>query len=106
MSNNFVWGTHTECFALSLYFGKPMFVALNKGEEYYWAKYMCRKQDNKPVVFQSHEVKLPADLSHFEVCHVNDCHYDVILSADGSIPHIPPYTGDASTSAPDSIVIT
>ena len=35
------------------------------------------------------------------------CHYDVVLSADESVPLIPSYTGDASTSAAaDSIIIT
>ncbi len=97
MSQNYVWGTHVEIFSLSLYSGKPVFTAVNKGQEYYWAKYMGPSQ---PLVYPSHQIKLPADLDHFEICHVNNCHYEVCLTDDGgTIPNTPPYIGNASTLA-------
>ncbi len=107
MRNNFVWGTHAEIFSLSLCFRKPVFVGLNKkGHMYYWAKYMCLEEDDKQVVFPPNEIELQSGLHHFEICHVNNCHYDVSLTAAGSIPHIPPYIDDKSTSAADTVCIT
>ena len=29
--NNFVWGSHVEIYAISLYLGIPVFVALDRG---------------------------------------------------------------------------
>ena len=106
MSSNYVWGSHVEIFALSLYFGMPLFIALDKGHrQYYWAKYdMSPKQGDKLLFPSGNKITLPAGLSHIELCHVNNCHYDVPLTIDGSLPKIPPYNSDASSSLTATII--
>ena len=101
MENNFVWGTHAEIFAVSLYFTKPVYVALYKDKDgngpYYWAKYMCREGINQ-LHFTSETMKLPNQLKHLELCHVNGNHYEVVLNTNKTLPLSPPYTGDSSCS--------
>ena len=44
MANNFVWGTHVEIFAASLYFNLPIYVAVAKADEtYFWCKFGARQ---------------------------------------------------------------
>ena len=59
-----------------------------------------------------HVIKVPSDVayndsmnnivlqhvSHFELCHINEDHYDVVLSKDGSIPTDPPFSGETFSS--------
>ena len=99
MRNNHVWGTHAEIFAVSFCFPqKPVFVATNKGSMYYWAKYECKVQEDLQVTFST-ATQLPiVSQNHFELCHVNHSHYEVVFSSDGDLPHTPPYVADSSTS--------
>ena len=109
MKDNHVWGTHVEIFAFSLYFVIPVFVAMDKGiNKYYWAKYCKSPTQDANLVFPADSrITFPTDISHIEICHVNNNHYDVVINADGSIPKTPPYSGTASSSlAMDSIIIT
>jgi len=105
MRSHSIWGTHAEIVALSLYLGKPVFVALDKGNgKFYWAKYMAHH--NTTLMFPLKSCfEYQVDLDHVELCHVNNNHYDVPVSSDGSIPHVPPYQGDVSTSSADPIIV-
>ena len=98
MRNNFTWGTHAEIFAMALYSQKPVFTAMENGlhDKYYWAQYKCNKKANTELVLPSSKIALPANLSHFEICHVNGNHYDVVLTAEQSISCTPPYVGESS----------
>lgn len=102
MRNIFVWGTHVEIYAMSLYLGVSVFVAMNKGNgQYYWANYKLPQKENEKLLFPAEikcSISLPVNIQHIELCHVNDCHYDVPVLADGSLSVCPPYVGDASTS--------
>ncbi len=106
MKNNCVWGTHVEIFALSMYFNKPVFVILDKGySNYYWAKmFLSQKPDlSFPTDCQ---LNTQVDINHFELCHVNNNHYDISLCTDGSLPREPPYQSSASSSlACDTVVL-
>ena len=99
MQNNFVWGTHAEIFSMSLCIGKPVFVAV-KSNKYYWAKYVCKRKDQMislSCTYTPH-LELPLGLDHMEIGHHNNNHYEVILNTDKSLPCIPPFTGDVSSS--------
>ena len=100
MSQNFIWGTHAEILAKSLYFGKPVFVAMKKAEEsFYWAKYGDCQTNVNQIVFPSVEPKLTTELSHFEICHVNCTHYDIVLhQVNNNLSCTPPFVGSQSTS--------
>ena len=92
MKKPFEWGTHVEITALAAILSLPIFVAIKKNKhEYYWAKYGARKDERwvHPV-----RLVLSNTFSHIEICNEN-YHYDVILTADGSLP---------STSPPAAIV--
>ena len=106
MSSNYVLGSHVEIFALSLYFGMLLFVALDKGHrQQSWAKYdMSQKQDDKLLFPSGNKITLPAGLSHIELCHVHNGHYDVPLSIDESLPKLRPYSSDASSSLTATII--
>ena len=100
MQNNFVWGTHTEIFCMSLYLGKPIFVALNndKRNEYYWAKFACsQRKTTLPRIFPSSssiQLQLPPGLDHMELCNISQTHYEVVLTTYQALPCTPPYIGD------------
>ena len=52
MINNFVWGSHVEIYAISLYLGIPVFVALDRGTgEFYWAKYELSERTDEKLLF-------------------------------------------------------
>ena len=100
MKNNFVWGSHVEIFAASLYFSKPVFVATCKtNQEYYWAKYHCQLTSEK-VLYGTNYQPLPTVIEYsIELCHLNNNHYDCSISiGSNSFSVAPPYIGDSSTS--------
>ena len=103
MKHNFVWGTHAEILAMALCFKKPVFVALQKsnGGQYYWAKFSCNTEEqfNLPAKVEEIITVLPVELKHFEICLVNDNHYNVIVSYN-SLPTQVPFTGDSSAVIP------
>ena len=73
-----------------------------------WAKYQLSARIDQKLLFPSPSnctIALPADICHIELCHVNKDHYEVPVTTDGSVSHIPPYIGDASTSAGSAIVL-
>ena len=47
MRNIFVWGTHVEIYAMSLYLGVSAFVAI----QYYWAKYKLPEKEKEKLLF-------------------------------------------------------
>ena len=101
MRNIFVWGTHVEIYAMSLYLGVSVFVSMNKGNgQYYWAKYKLSQNQKEPKLLfpTATKLSLPMNTEHIELCHVNNCHYDVPVLSCGSISVCPPYIGDTSTS--------
>ncbi len=106
MEDYCTWGTHVEIFALSLYFNKPVFVVLDKGQRnYYWAK-MLLKQEADVVFPNDCQLHIQPSINHFELCHVNNNHYDISLSTDGSLSTMLPYQGSVSTSlAPNNVII-
>ena len=110
MKNNCIWGTHVEIYALSLYLKIPVFVALDKGSgEFYWAICQVHLRNDEPLLFPSpsnNSLVLPANIRHIEVCHVNNNHYEVPVTADGSVSCIPPCIDDASTNASVLIVLS
>ena len=83
MKQNYVLGTQAEILAATIFFKKPVHVALQKSEcgEYYWAK--CPSKTNEQqLVYPNHETTfmLPAEheVNHFEICHLmNNNHYVV-----------------------------
>ncbi len=96
-----------EIFALSLYFSMPVFVVRDKGHHnYYWAK-MSSSSQAADLIFPSDcQLKLTSDIDHFEICHMNSNHYDILICTDGSLPKERPYQNNASTSlAAYSIVV-
>ncbi len=100
MRNLFVWGTHVEIYAMSLYLGVSVFVAMHKGNgQYYWAKYKL-SQKTKLLLPTGTRLSLPMNTEHIELCHVNNCHYDVPVLSCGSISVCPPYIGDTSVCLP------
>ena len=65
-----------------------------------------KRHDNLQFPSDYH-ITLPAGLSHIELCHVCNSHYDVSVNMDGSLPKVPPYIGNAFSSlAADCITIT
>ena len=65
---------------------------MDKGNnKYYWAKYCKSPTQDANLVFPADSlITFPTDISHIEICHVNNNHYDVVINADGSIPKTPP----------------
>ena len=98
MQNNFVCGTHAEIFSMSLCIGKPVFVAV-KSNKYYWAKYVCKRKDQMISLSCTPHLELPLGLNHMEIGHLNNNHYEVILTTDKSLPRIPPFAGDVIVSS-------
>ena len=49
MKQNYVWGTQAEILTATLFFKKPVYVALQKSEcgEYYWAKYSSKTNEQQ-----------------------------------------------------------
>ncbi len=76
------WGTHVEITALTAILKIPIFVAIKKNKkEYYWAKYGTNEKQK-----WVHAAKtISCSLHHMEICRESD-HYDVILTAGGSLP--------------------
>ena len=77
--------------ALSLYFDKPVFVFLDKRHKsYYWAKMYLKREDN--LLFSTEfELSIKTKSNQFELCHVNNNHYDICLCTDASFPEQQPY---------------
>ena len=105
MKQNYVWGTQAEILAATLFFKKPVYVALQKSEcgEYYWAKYSSETNEQQ-LVYPNHETTfmLPAEVNHFEICHLNNNHYEVVVTINNkTFPVNAPYTGDSSAFCVD-----
>lgn len=88
------WGTHVEITALAAMLEIQIFVAIKKNKnEYYWASYGAR-DDQKWVNL----IQIVSDKPHhMEICHEND-HYDVILTANGTLPSTLPPAAIMSTN--------
>ena len=104
MAKEFIWGTHVEIFAASLYLNTPIFVAVCKADHqtYYWAKYQCQLSagtNSSNLVLPNNQQLTSAVQSSIELCHISDTHYDCIVLHDtGDFSSASPYIGDSSTS--------
>ncbi len=71
----------------------------NERGDYYWAQYVC-PLDNEALAnlsYPAEVIKLPEKIGHFEICHTNYNHYNVVLTEDQMFPLVPPYNGTSSS---------
>ncbi len=85
-----VWGTNAEIRALSLYFNKPVFVALERYSSYCWASMTYTQEDKKLSFPQEEKLSITTGINHFEIYCVNNYHYDALVCTDGSLPRTLP----------------
>lgn len=87
------WGTDIEIRAAAAYLQRPIYVCTQRSQslEYYWDYFaplttaMLTSGDYFANIY--HSRPLP---SHFEICHSNRCHYDIITMSDGNQATSPP----------------
>ena len=99
MKRNYEWGTHAEIFAFAIYFKVPVYTAIQStqfGSPYYWAKFSSLPAED--VIYPQNIISLPPRVNHFEICNINNNHYDVVLTSNNSFPSTAPYVGDTSSS--------
>lgn len=86
-----VWGSDVEIIALAAILDVPVYVAIRKNpQEYYWCVYSTTDKARDYWVYPSNCTAVTTTLDHIEICHENS-HYDVVVTANGSIPvSVPP----------------
>ena len=85
------WGSHVEIQAASWLLGLPIYVCTRKdgSGELYWEVFKD-KELKCQLKFPESKLVKPAGVWHYELCHTQNCHYDIICMKDRSIPRDPP----------------
>ena len=99
MKQNFIWGTHAEIFAAAISFRRSVFVAVPKTDQQYLVLGKIIMMVNQTTISYSLTTVpelLHDSLTHFEIC-LENYHYDVVLTSDGSTSCTPPFTGESSS---------
>ena len=99
------WGTNAEIKAAAYLFKIPVFVATKKDNDYYWVKF--QKSDSLPTLSEAPEqIKVPKNICHMEVIHLNDDHYNVVVTSNGIPSKSMPYEGDKSSNFNDVVPVS
>ena len=85
MSKSGIWGTQVELIAAATLYNIPVYVASRStdGLSYHWRKYTPIAVDNVVII--------ETDKTHIELVHLNNCHFDPVVSTSGRVsePIIP-----------------
>ena len=81
-----VWGTSVELLAAASFLCIPVFTLIPHTSTYKWLKYKPLCEDMLTFPSQNPPSKQLLELNHIELLNVQGCHYDCIVSLDGSYP--------------------
>ena len=90
MKHERTWGTQLELQAAASLLKLPIYVFTQKdgSGDYYWEIF---KPINSPLRSPDTTIEKPLGVHHYELCHTQGCHYDLIVQGDGRWPIEPPF---------------